>query len=645
MNTEDLTRTFPFTVRPGHRETLDSYTRRTLAANSESKALPRELMKLAQQTAPAATWASVLSTKTGRPLDRLLTPPARAAHGDSDCRSCASLLTERWGCVLCHQGAHVQQHPHLEDFVCERHHRWTAPGTTPSTQVPVSEQAVDAHRKLRRLRRTDRADMDLLLDLIPALTEDLDKTHADVFHHAVAILQWVTRRPTMHRLFNPATPYSTTYAWMKECLDNIVARQAPKAARALWLHLGPGHIALNAALRGYTGYHAGHPHEFSLPDDVTTWYPRPETFQPWNDYLACSGDNNLSALAQRAREEAEVPSPTSPRFGPAWCAKGHRYTEVITGTDEGAPRTPCPRCTKSYVTPGVNDLATVAPAIAAELHPVLNGDLTAADIAATSSKPVWWRCALGHPHSATPSNRTLTGAGCAVCLNRVVLKGVNDIATTHPRIARELHPSSARRQSTTTFAATDDKLRLWLCPDGHEYKATARERTKNGKSCKECKKKRVRTSGRSLVDTHPHLAAQWLPELNEGREPHEFTKGSHLEVVWWCETGHPFTQRIDARTRGCTCPYCARRLLLTGFNDFATTHPELAGEWHPYKNWKDASEVMAGSDLKFFWRCAAEGHETHQSIPRRIESQGCKRCHPEERAGRVDGPRGVPMVV
>ncbi len=152
-------------------------------------------------------------------------------------------------------------------------------------------------------------------------------------------------------------------------------------------------------------------------------------------------------------------------------------------------------------------------------------------------------------------------------------------------------------------------------------------------TCPDCKKERNRVSGRNLVDTHPAVAADWLPELNEGRYPSDYTHGSKLDVIWWChDGGHAFPMRVQTRTKGSNCPFCARRLLLVGFNDFATTHPGLASEWHSWRNWKYPSEVMAGSNTKYHFKCRA-GHETHQSIPNRRESGGCTECPRLERVG------------
>ncbi|WP_091227891.1 hypothetical protein [Microbacterium sp. 3J1] len=144
---------------------------------------------------------------------------------------------ERWACLLCSHGEHIQQHPHLNDLVCERHQRWTGPGTTAETQTTVTAAEVTAHRLFQRLRRTRRLDLHLFFEVLSALESDLDQPTASVFRHAVAIVDWVQRAETVHRLFDPAVAYATTFTWMREAITNIVARPTPSAARAVWLHL------------------------------------------------------------------------------------------------------------------------------------------------------------------------------------------------------------------------------------------------------------------------------------------------------------------------------------------------------------------------------------------------------------------------
>lgn len=636
MTPAALHRRLPFTVRPRHRETLDSFTRRIMVVNGECDSLPRDLLKLAKAHDADATWPSLLGIKVGRSLDRLVAAPGQDAAGVDDCSACRSRVAERWACLLCSHGEHIQQHPHLDDFICESHRRWTGPGSTATTQTPATQSDVAAHRRFQRLRRDGRLDLHLFFEVITELETDLDQPTHSVFRHAVAIADWVQQTETTRRLFDPAVPYATTFGWLREAMANVVGRPTGATVRAVWLHLWPAHVALKTAFRGYTGYRAGDAHDFTLPADITTWYPRPTVEQSTRDYLACTGDDNLSALARLAGEGGDTPTVASPSTRTIHCTRGHLYIEVRTSDSEDI-ETPCPQCAGVHVIAGVNDLATVSPAIAAQLHLVLNGELTASDITARSHTSVWWECAeKQHPFRGTPFNRTLNDAGCAVCLNRVTLKGVNDLATTHPRIARELNPSTSYAKAATQLNASDPKTRDWLCSNDHPYRTSVKARVR-GKACPDCTKQRTRTSGRSIVDTHPHLERTWLPELNEGREAADYTKGSKLDVVWLCTKSgheHTFEMRVEARTRGCDCPYCASRLILAGFNDFATTDPALAGDWHPYRNRKYPTEVMRGSNDKFHWRCR-DGHETEQSIPNRRASGGCVECPWHERPGRA----------
>ena len=85
----------------------------------------------------------------------------------------------------------------------------------------------------------------------------------------------------------------------------------------------------------------------------------------------------------------------------------------------------CPYCSGQKVFPGFNDLATVAPEIAAQWHPVLNGTLTPQMVTAGSNRKVWWICSEGHIWRAAVANRALPGykhTGCPVCAGRTSIK-------------------------------------------------------------------------------------------------------------------------------------------------------------------------------------------------------------------------------
>ena len=76
-----------------------------------------------------------------------------------------------------------------------------------------------------------------------------------------------------------------------------------------------------------------------------------------------------------------------------------------------------------------------------------------------------------------------------------------------------------------------------------------------------------------------YLTDQWnLPE-NEGFDPDRTGYASHKKIWWHCDKGHKWQAMISDRvTKDVGCPYCANRKVLEGYNDLASTCPELASQ-------------------------------------------------------------------
>ena len=116
------------------------------------------------------------------------------------------------------------------------------------------------------------------------------------------------------------------------------------------------------------------------------------------------------------------------------CEKGHSWQATIASRTSGCG---CPVCANRKILPGFNDLATTHPALAAEWHPIKNGDLTPQKISYGYDKKVWWRCTNGHEWQAAPKTRVRMGAGCPICANDVAQAGYNDLTTLFPAVAAE----------------------------------------------------------------------------------------------------------------------------------------------------------------------------------------------------------------
>lgn len=119
------------------------------------------------------------------------------------------------------------------------------------------------------------------------------------------------------------------------------------------------------------------------------------------------------------------------------CENGHHW--AAAPCSRIGQKSGCPVCAGKRIIPGENDLATLFPEIAAEWDTERNRDLRPRDISAYTHRKVWWRCrTCGGKWMAVVKSRTGTGkVGCPYCANRAVQRGVNDLMTTHPDLARQ----------------------------------------------------------------------------------------------------------------------------------------------------------------------------------------------------------------
>lgn len=165
------------------------------------------------------------------------------------------------------------------------------------------------------------------------------------------------------------------------------------------------------------------------------------------------------------------------------CPYGHEWKALIVSRSTGRG---CPVCSGKIVIPGENDLMTHIPAIAAQWHPTLNGDLTPAQTTPFSNREVWWQCELGHAWKARISTRTKQDSGCPYCTRRILLKGFNDLETTDPKIASEWHPFLNGKLMPCDVMSGSKKKVWWKCLGGHIWKAYVFSRKGNGTGCPVC---------------------------------------------------------------------------------------------------------------------------------------------------------------
>ena len=254
-------------------------------------------------------------------------------------------------------------------------------------------------------------------------------------------------------------------------------------------------------------------------------------------------------------------------------------------------------------------------------------DKSPLDIAYGSDKKIFWRCALGHEWMSSPNNRTSQKTGCPICGNKIVLEGFNDLSTTHPDIAKEWHPHKNGNKKPSQFVEYSNESIWWFCRAGHTYRAQISSRVGQKTGCPFCSNKKVLQGFNDLSTSNPLLAEEWNYEKNSGLLPSQVLAGTHKKVWWKCKSGHEWEATVSSRSNGGHgCPYCANQKVLPGYNDLATTYPDIAKDWDYASNKNITPDlVIAGSNRSYFWICS-EGHSYKAPISQRLRGRGCPYC-------------------
>lgn len=145
----------------------------------------------------------------------------------------------------------------------------------------------------------------------------------------------------------------------------------------------------------------------------------------------------------------------------------------------------CAECRKASVLER-NNLAINYPELIKEWDHSKNFDIQPTSLSFTSDKKTWWVCSkCKYEWKARISNRAVLDRGCPACANKVVVKGANDLSTTHPELAKEWNYEKNATLRPTDFSYGTAKKVWWICSQGHEYPASILHRV-HGTNCPKC---------------------------------------------------------------------------------------------------------------------------------------------------------------
>ena len=211
----------------------------------------------------------------------------------------------------------------------------------------------------------------------------------------------------------------------------------------------------------------------------------------------------------------------------------------------------------------------------------------------------------------------------------------NRLSVTYPQLANEWHPVLNEGLTPDEVTYGSKKVVWWQCEKGHEWETSIYQRVK-GTGCPICANRKVLAGYNDIGTTHPEVAKEWHPTLNEGLMAEQFSKGSQKRVWWKCsdpDCGHSWSARINKRTYdGNGCPLCWYKRCSRQNRQpdeevlLGRKCPSLAKEWHPTKNGDlTPFDVSYGCNKKAWWKGMC-GHEWEASILNRVNGARCPYC-------------------
>lgn len=219
----------------------------------------------------------------------------------------------------------------------------------------------------------------------------------------------------------------------------------------------------------------------------------------------------------------------------------------------------CSVCNGPTVFPGVNDLQTLHPEIAAEWDTAKNGVAPDA-VKHSSGRKAWFTCPRGHEYQTLLSNRTILGTGCSKCSSIEAFIG-------------DLKDEMSSMAADPTFLGLSRKSKEsigWKCPEGHEWTGTP----ENFKGCPYCNGTRVTyttasgvtvrtavpSNGASVADNPAMLG---LFAAGNSVSPESVAVCSAADVGWTCPAGHnwvakPYSVKKSVESGFTGCPHCTQ---------------------------------------------------------------------------------------
>lgn len=313
------------------------------------------------------------------------------------------------------------------------------------------------------------------------------------------------------------------------------------------------------------------------------------------------------------------------------CKENHKFDYVISDMPD-AENFDCPICNGVRIEPGFNDVATLRPELVNEWSS--NNSFSLSTVGKGSHFRGLWVCPdCGYEYPLEVRDRfEHLDNSCPVCNGRIVITGINDLATKQPELVDKLSDELKVVANKILFKQT--KWLKWKCQTcGGIYPDSIGNVVAGINNCPYCAGKKLLSGYNDLASVHPEIVEKLSPKFRKAASEILCKENKYLK--WICPICHGqyYDSIINVLTSNDSCPYCKGKKLLPGFNDFKTLYPELAEEWHPTNRYigLEPDKILPKSNEKAFFQCPKCGEIYPMKIQNRVikykrHKEPCPRC-------------------